>query len=258
MMNDTVSLHVNDTVKIVSLARNSTDRRRLFVEQNPYLKYEFVDAVDGSQLTETDLSASHLFEDNLPWKPGAYGLAMTFHRLWTEIAAGDCLVTIAEDDAIFRPDFLDIVGSLLRNNARDIDFLAWGYNFDSIVNTSLFNGKVTVSITFDEVSLRASVDDFLADRAPVLFPNLRSCFGTCAYSISPSGARHLLDQCFPVRNEHAALGFVNMGQRWDVSVESMGIDVSMIRCYQGMRSYFSFPPLAITKNEPERSTIGQR
>lgn len=241
-------MRVNETVKVVSLVR-ATERRQAFAVQNASLNYEFVDAVDGSQLTAEDLSASGLFEAGLRYTPGACGNAMSMHRLWAETAAGDCMVTIAEDDAIFRPDFREIAGSVLRKHGADVDFIAWGYNFDTVVRFSLFNGAVPFRMSFDQDSLRRSINDFLMDRSPVLFFNLLEYFGICAYSISPSAATRLLALCFPLKNELCES--VGLGRH----LPNYGIDAVMNRCYAGMRSFAAFPPLAVTKNDLALSSI---
>lgn len=242
------ALRVNETVKVVSLV-GATERRAVFAAQNAQLDFQFVDAVDGRGLTAADLSASGLFEPDLRYTPGAYGNAMSMHRLWSDAAAGDAIVTIAEDDAIFRPDFHRVAGAVLRTHANEVDFVAWGYNFDSVVRFSMFNGKVPFCMSFDQNSLRLSIDDFLADRSPVLFFSLLEYFGICAYSISPQAAARLLAHCFPLKND----AYQSVGLRR--CIPNYGIDAVMNRCYEGMRSFASFPPLAVTKNEHASSSI---
>lgn len=235
-------------VSVISLT-DGRSRRASFRAGNPELDVEFVDAVDGAALSDDDIANSGLFAPGLPYSRGAYGIAMTTHRLWTEIAAGDELVTIAEDDAIFRPDFHEITEQFLQANAGCYDFIAWGYNFDSILRGSIFNSRTPVTMRFDETALARSVDAFRSDRSAVLVMNLLEFYGICAYTVSPAGARFLLDRCFPLKPE------VLFSYGLDRPISNFGIDVAMNKCYGDMRSVASFPPLAITMNDRRTSTI---
>ncbi|WP_257127837.1 glycosyltransferase family 25 protein [Burkholderia sp. MSMB2157WGS] len=235
-------------VSVISLT-DGRSRRASFRADNPELDVEFVDAVDGAALSDDDIANSGLFAPGLPYSRGAYGIAMTTHRLWTEIAAGDELVTIAEDDAIFRPDFHEVTEQFLQANAGCYDFIAWGYNFDSILRGSIFNSRTPVTMRFDETALARSVDAFRSDRSAVLVMNLLEFYGICAYTVSPAGARFLLDRCFPLKPE------VLFSYGLDRPISNFGIDVAMNKCYGDMRSVASFPPLAITMNDRRTSTI---
>lgn len=239
---------VRRRVSVISLG-DSVERREAFRANNRDLEFEFVDAVDGRALSDVELRESSLFAPDLPYTRGAYGIAMTTHRLWTEIAAGDEMVTIAEDDAIFRSDFHEVTETYLRTHRNVHDFLAWGYNFDSILRGTIFNDRTPVTMCFDEASLTRSVDAFQGDRGPVLMMNLLEFYGICAYTISPAGARFLLDHCFPLKPE--ILFSHGLGR----NIANYGIDVAMNKLYGAMRSVAAFPPLAISPNVRETSTI---
>ncbi|WP_376712896.1 glycosyltransferase family 25 protein [Burkholderia sp.] len=239
---------VCSTLRVISL-QDARGRRDAFRANNRALDFEFVDAIDGRALSDADIAASGLFADGLPYSRGAIGIAMTTHRLWTDIAAGNELVTIVEDDAIFRPDFNDAAMQFLAAHADCCDFVAWGYNFDSILRGTIFNNRTPVTMRFDEAALAQAVDDFRADRGPVLVMNLLEFYGICAYTISPAGARFLLDHCFPLRPE--TLYSHGLGR----TLPNYGIDVAMNKFYGAMRSVAAFPPLAVTMNARETSTI---
>jgi len=239
---------VRPTVKVISL-RRSHARRHAFRANNPHLDFEFVDAIDGHALSDAAIAASGLFAPGLPYTRGAFGIAMTTHRLWSDIASGRERVTIAEDDAIFRPDFHDATLQFLRDNRGRHDFIAWGYNFDSILRGSIFNSRAPVTMRFDEAALDDAIGDFRNDRGPVLVMNLLEFYGICAYTISPAGARFLLDRCFPLRPE--TLYSYGLGR----TLDNYGIDIVMNKFYAAMRSAATFPPLAVTMNARETSTI---
>lgn len=116
---------VGKTLRVISL-QGERGRRDAFRANNPTLAFEFVDAIDGRALSDDDIARSGLFAPALPYTRGAIGIAMTTHRLWTDIAAGSELVTIVEDDAIFRPDFDETAMQFLAAHAGRYDFVAWG------------------------------------------------------------------------------------------------------------------------------------
>ncbi len=239
---------VSRTLRVISLA-DERGRRDAFRANNPNLDFAFIDAVDGRALSDATIEESGLFAPGLPYTRGAIGIAMTTHRLWTAIASGDALVTVAEDDAIFRPDFDETAMRFLHEHADRYDFVAWGYNFDSILRGSIFNSRTPVTMRFDDASLAQTVEDFRTDRGPVLVMNLLEFYGICAYTISPAGARFLLDHCFPLRPE--TLFSHGLGR----TLPNYGIDVAMNKFYGAMRSVAAFPPLAVTMNARETSTI---
>ena len=68
---------------------------------------------------------------------------------------------------------------------------------------------------------------------------LAHCFGTQAYSLSPSGAQALLNTCLPLRNRK--VGFPGTG----IVNEDSGIDVAMNLVYPDMEGFICVPPIAI-------------
>lgn len=237
-----------DTIQVISLT-SSADRRAAFVQNNPGLDFAFRDAVDGRKLVASGDLDPAIFAAGLRYTPGAYGIAATTHGLWTEIAAGDKIVTIAEDDAIFRPDFRVAAADLMRHKTDGFDFITWGYNFDSIVRVGMFNGRVPGKMSFNQDILRASLHEFRADRSPVVLLRLFESFGLCAYSISPAGARQLLERCFPLRDgESRSPGLRRI-------VPNLGIDLVMNSHYPDLRCFLAYPPLAVSPNVLETSTV---
>jgi glycosyl transferase, family 25 len=111
------------------------------------------------------------------------------------------------------------------------------------------NRKVPVGMFFDQDALVGAIEDFRADRSPVSFPRLFEFFGICAYSISPSGAKQMLDGCFPLKN--GLYPSVGLGR----TLPNAGIDTIMNGYHGSMRSYVAFPPLAISKNERATSSL---
>ncbi|WP_027813084.1 hypothetical protein [Burkholderia cenocepacia] len=93
-----------------------------------------------------------------------------------------------------------------------------------------------------------SAADFLV-KGTVTGMDLLEFHGICAYTISPAGARFLLDHCFPLQPEMLfSHGFGRM-------LPNYRIDVAMNKFYGAMRSVAAFPPLAVTMNARETSMI---
>ena len=49
----------------------------------------------------------HLLDKNLPYTDGAIGCALSHYQLWNLSIEKNEVLTIAEDDAIFRYDFIE-------------------------------------------------------------------------------------------------------------------------------------------------------
>lgn len=236
------------TVKVISLAR-SADRRRDFVIQNKGLDFEFVDAVDGCGLSREEIAASGWFANDLDYTPGAYGCAMSHIRMWQMAMDKQEILTIAEDDAIFRGDFAGAHGKCLAQLGDNWDIVLWGWNFDTVL---MFNAMPNLSpavLMVDQDQMRGAIDQFKSgDSRNNLLP-LDKGFGLPCYSISPAGAGKLLDLCIPLRKLDVYIPILNG------LVPNKGIDVAMCQNYSQLAAYVSFPPLVLTRNEHEISTI---
>jgi len=239
------------TVKVISLQR-SVERRLAFSEINPHLKFEFIDAVDGSALTPETLNDRDLFMPGLQYSRGAFALALSHLDLWNEAIRGGTALTVCEDDAIFRQDFEAQRDSLLGELSEAWDLVYWGWNFDSILSLNVMPGVSPAVLTVNQEELRNSIDTFRAGNAlPRLLP-LDKCFGTFCYTISAQGARKFKSLCFPLRNY--SVYFPGLGG----SVANVGLDVAMNKYYPDAASFVCIPPIAVTKNEHEHSTIQVR
>ncbi|GLU33277.1 glycosyltransferase family 25 protein [Trinickia caryophylli] len=232
-------------VRVISLP-TAQARREAFARQNTALDYVFHDAIDGRALVPPE--HRDLFADGLDYSPGAYGIAMTTWQLWKAVAEDGQTVTIAEDDAIFRSDFQDTMAGLMRQ-CEPFDLVTWGYNFDSVLRLAMFDGRVPCVTAFDQNLLHGSIDAFRMDRCPVVLMRLLEFYGICAYSISPQGARRLLERCFPLGPTTYPSASLQRG------VPNVGIDVAMNSHYADLRCFAAFPPMAVTPNFFDTSSI---
>ncbi len=235
-------------VQVISLQR-TPQRRERFVEQNRGLAFAFFDAVDGSRVTRDHPGIRRLVPPGLQfYTAGAVGVALSHLTLWQRAERDNAVMTIAEDDAILRHDFYPRMQETIAGLPQDWDLIMWGWNFDSILSLHEMPNITTAVVNFDQERLRASIPAFQALDTPVHALRLGKCFGTCGYSISPSGARRFRENCFPLRN--SSVYFPGLNQ----FVAANGIDIAMNAIYPLSRSFVCFPPLVVSRNEHAEST----
>lgn len=231
----------------MSLTR-TPERRAAFQQNNPGLPYSVFDAVDGRALSAADIAATGLFQPGLNYSAGAFGGALSHHHLWQEAAAGDTPLTIVEDDAVFRADFLARQEELLATLPPDWDYVLWGFNFDSSVGLRLPFGLPTV-LSFSHNHIAQAVQNFHGFTAPPLLCRLDFSFGLPAYTISPSGARRFLAGLFPLRDYSRTYPMIPR------PVRNACIDIAMNQLYPASSAHVCFPPLVVTPNDRTVSTI---
>jgi len=206
-------------------------------------------AVEGASLNRDDLVAAGVLSDDLRYTPGALGCAMSHHFFWGVAVKEGTAITVCEDDAIFHQDFDRLSEDVIHECGADWDLVMWGWNFDSILYYELLPGVSPSVAQFDQLELRNSLERFQAlPLAPHPYPLLRS-FGTVAYSVSPQGASRLLERCFPLRPQFVDFPGINP------AFPNTGIDIAMNACYADIRAFVCMPPLVVTKNEHEVSTV---
>ena len=233
---------------VISLKR-SKERRSIFLRENSHVDFTFFDAIDGSSLSKSIIHDPNLFSLNLRYTKGAYGCALSHLSLWEFAIQENHVVTIIEDDVILRVDFEHQKNKLIESLDFDWDIVLWGWNFDHVLSLNLIPNISPVMILFNQDQLRSSTDSFKIEmHEPILYP-LDKTFGIPAYSISPKGAKLFKSSCFPL------IPFEIQFPLMDRKIHNNGIDIAMNMVYQNSASLVSFPPLAITKNIHEISTV---
>ena len=236
-------------IQVINLER-SIDRKNEFIKNNLEINYEFVHGVDGKLLKDEEVKNPQYFIHPLPFKgSGAYGCALSHLKLWDEAIKLNIALTVAEDDAIFRSDFTEKSIELISQLPSDWDIVLWGWNFDSILSIRAMPSISSSVMVFNQEELRKNIHNF-KNQKNFTFPfRLDKCFGTPAYTISPKGANRFKSLCFPMRNFELFFPLLNR------KLQNMGIDIAMNNIYSFTNSWVSFPPLVITKNENETSSI---
>ena len=155
------------------------------------------------------------------------------------------MVTATEDDVVLARNFLSAHESFVEALPKDWGIIHWGWNFDRPVWAEIPEGVAKSTLHFDQNELRKNIETFRNQQVAHAPVRLRHHFGTMACSISPSGARFLLDSCLPMTDR--LVGFPGFG----IGVHNRGIDCLMNGAYPQMKAYACMPPLAALENRQE-------
>jgi glycosyl transferase, family 25 len=202
-------------VHLINLDR-SPERLRTFRYTNSHIDFVRFSAIDAATLGRNAMQ----------------GCAMSHLTLWRHaISAGEPL-TICEDDAIFSRFFEDDAEHILATLPPGWDIILWGWNYDTTLHFYMGPSAFPslCSAQFNEDQLRLTADQFQDSAMGSRAFRLIGAYGTVCYTISPAGAKRLLEHC-------AAL--------------FAAVDIMLNEAYARMNSFVSFPPLVITKNEHE-------
>jgi len=238
-------------IALINLDR-SPDRLAEFARWNAHLPAvtRFA-AVDGASLDPEKLVADGVIERGIltTYTKGALGAACSHLGLWAMAIEQARAITICEDDAILNRHFPEAAEAAMAELPADWDLILWAWNFDSYLGFDLLPGVSTCLAAFDQHAMRAGAERFQDEQpSPRLYRLLRA-FGTPCYTISPKGAALLRRQCLPVRE--MSVYFPGL-ERY---LPNTGLDIMMNDAYPRLRAFVSFPPLAITPNRHEISTI---
>lgn len=239
-------------INVISLAR-TPDRLKSFRENNSWLEdFEIFSAVDGSQLTETEMLEIGLITKDLNYRTGALGNALSHQALWEKAIRINRPLTICEDDAILHSKFSEKSNNLMADLSEAWDLIVWGWNFDSILQIDMPGGLGHCLMTFDQNELRKNFEFFNRSKIdPTLF-KFRHAFGTVAYTISPQGARKMLSATRPITKFDVY--FPGLSR----TLSNVALDITMNAFYKDSNCYVSYPPLVITQNDASTSTVQEK
>jgi hypothetical protein len=134
----------------------------------------------------------------------------------------------------------------------DTDLVYWGWNFDAQAAFEPIPGMSPCATWFGRNPTAQEIPPFQESAtAPTAYRLLRA-FGTLCYTITPNGARRLRQLCIPLRGETYEFPEIRF------RIANAGIDVGICRAMPQIRAFCSFPPLAMSLNEAERSTVKPR
>jgi GR25 family glycosyltransferase involved in LPS biosynthesis len=160
-------------------------------------------------------------------------------------------VTIFEDDAVLVGNFDEKSKALIDEVGTEWDLIQWGYNWDSYLdirypekNGPVFRvGLLSEKEKFSEETFRNS------NVNSKLFP-LVSTFGMHAYTISPKGAKKLLQHYPRITDIYIDnINLLNQGY-WALS-----LDMVLNSFYDKNECYVALPPLSYVVNDKQASVI---
>jgi GR25 family glycosyltransferase involved in LPS biosynthesis/glycosyltransferase involved in cell wall biosynthesis len=237
-------------IHLINLDR-STERLAAFRKFNAHLRNVIrVSAVDGRQLDRDTLIKEGLVDPNCSYKAGALACALSHVNLWKQAVAENMVMTVFEDDAIATERFEEKAARLIAGLPNDWDFVQWGYNFRPLF--------VWADFGFSKATMRFYGQQFQGDdkskfKSSNFSPStikLAHSYGTVAYSVSPKGARALLDYCVPLKSW--SIPFPGT----DVVAENTGIDCTMNGIYGSMQAFISMPPLVLEDKTLDSDRVG--
>jgi GR25 family glycosyltransferase involved in LPS biosynthesis len=199
--------------------------------------------VDGRIVRRGELVKSGFLDPALDYTDGAVGSFLSHYSLWEKAVREDRPITMCEDDAITNRGFDDAAQALLDSLAPDWDIVFWGWNFDAFAAFEMIPGVSPFVAWFDQDQMRNGVEKFQSAMITPRCFRLYAAFGVICYSVSPAGARALLELCVPVTNRPVHVPSV------DRTYANRDAGIAVLEFLPRLNSFASFPPLAIAKND---------
>ena len=185
-------------IHVISLDRTPA-RFAEFQRRNAHLRhFTRFPAVDGRKLDREELIREGIMTADCGYTAGCLGCALSHFALWRKVIEEGRAITVAEDDAIFSRNFAERSREFLEGLPTDWDFVQWGWVFKHYLWVHVIPQVVSATMTFYQDELRQNIEDFQTSDVASVPVRLRHSFGTVCYSVSPRGARALLDHCTPL------------------------------------------------------------
>ena len=245
---------------LINLDR-STERLETFYRMNSHIKdIERFSAIDGRGIRQT-LKEKGLLQESfgVDYTDGALGNAMSHKALWERAVASGEALTVIEDDAVFCKNFEEEHQRLLKTLPETWDIVLWGYCTFATLFYDLLPGISSCTAHFNQESLRKNIDLYSGRVVSGNLFKLLGAWGIVCYTISPRGAEKLLNLCLPIRQlplkPKYSRPYRVKKQRWRYPVFNDAIDCPMTAFYPEVEAYVSVPPLVLTPDDQEISTV---
>ncbi|AZO02026.1 MAG: glycosyltransferase [Mesorhizobium sp.] len=234
-----------DSLKIhlINLDR-SVDRWNRYQSHNWHLMHNTarISAVDGTSLDRAALMEEGLITGDCRYPPGTLGCALSHIDLWKRAVSENRTITVFEDDVRASFRFIEESAEIMSRAPTGWDMIQWGYIIDpSFLWLDFGLSKAKLEFYDRRYTNRTAL--FQSDKFPRSLIRIEHSFGLQAYTITPRGARILLEKCLPLR--HRLIPFPGT----DVIIEDTGIDCAMCAAYGSMQGYICMPPLVIVDDE---------
>ncbi len=231
------------TIYVINLDR-STDRLAQFQRVNRHLTDVVrFPAIDGALVNRRELIEDGIITEDMPYGPGTLGSALSHLGLWSKAVSENRMITIFEDDVICSNQFYEKSAQIISRLPEDWDTIQWCYAFDP---TFVWLDFEFAKAKLEFYDYRYSAANGSTFQSRNFFPNpVRTVhsFGIQAYSVSPKGARALLEYCLPLRKR--LIPFPGT----DTVIEDNSIDAGMCGAYGSMQAFVCIPPLVIADDE---------
>ena len=225
-------------VHLINLDR-SPARLVNFRRRNPHLDNVLrIRAVDGVSIDKNLLIQEGVITEDLPYLPGSLGCSLSHVNLWKKAVSENRIVTIFEDDVICADRFQEESTELLSRLPDDWDIVQWGYLVWPFFIWLDF-GFAKAKLEFYDHSFSEDRSRFQSASLPRSLVRTAHVLGTQAYTVSPKGARALLEYCLPLRKRF--IPFPGTG----VVIEDKAIDCPMSGAYSSIQAFTCLPPLVI-------------
>jgi FkbM family methyltransferase len=195
-------------------------------------------AIEGTQVERKNLLRDGIIKDDLPYLPGSLGCAISHINLWQRAASENQNITVFEDDVLGVNGFREKANAFMSGLNPNWDIIQWGYNFHQCYLWLDFEVARAKLQFYDHSFLEGDLE-FQSKTFSYCSIRVAHSLGLMAYSISPKGARALLDFCLPLRKR--LIPFPGTG----TFLPDNAIDVAMCGAYASMQAFVCVPPLVI-------------
>ena len=230
-------------LRVISLAR-TPGRLVAFRAANPHIPAELLPAIDGREVGYVDFLPPHL-----PWTQGAVGCLLSHLTFWDQVAASGDPMTVFEDDAVVHHRFSELAEAVVAGLPTDWHIIHWGANADAAVMLDAIPGVTPAVVQINQDLLRAALPAFQSSDIRPQALGLIRFHGTVSYSISPAGVAALRALCLPIPD--VTIAYPGL----PAPLENNGLDRTLNAVYQRVRAFMCFPPLVVTPNLHEESTV---
>ncbi|UCI19167.1 glycosyltransferase family 25 protein [Mesorhizobium sp. B2-1-8] len=230
-------------IHLINLDRSIT-RLSKYQANNPHLVRNTlrVPAIDGASTDRSQLIKEGIITEDCAYLPGSLGCALSHINLWRLAVSENKVITIFEDDVRSSFDFLPESARILSNAPADWEMIKWGFLFDPLFLWLDFSfSKAKLEFYDRRYSKQGHL--FQSDKSSRTLIKIAHSFGLQAYSVTPKGARKLLEKCLPLKKR--TIPFPGTG----VILEDTGIDCAMCAAYCSMQAFICMPPLVIADDE---------
>lgn len=229
----------------------TASRYEAFMQRNVGVPIEYVPEplIEDTQVDRDGLLAAGVIaERDIGITDGALGYALTHMALWKRARDENQSLTICEDHAVLRQDFVEFHRHhvVLREG---FDTIHWGFNLDMHACYELPGyGELIWSTDHRQFHAEGAVEAFQNARHPVRLYRARRLYGLPCYTVSPEGARKLLDLSKPLRKDVEYFDLTNgFGHVHPMFTWTGGVDFFCVKDLASgqLNSWVAMPPMAI-------------